>query len=420
MSIYLGNQEVGVSLLTGAEPIGLDEICNHTFASGNVVYNGERIFAYTFARTPITSFYGPNVKRFNNSLDPTADGTSGACVFFGCTNLTSVTFPELLNIGTSSSQFAGCSSLVLTSTSFPKLTTFGNSGYTFQNCTSLVTIDSTIFPSLTTFNDGGHHFEGCTSLVSVSFPNVTTLGASGGNQFKNCTALTTISFPKLTTFGNGGYQFSGCSNLTTVDLPNLTTFGNTGYQFNGCSKLTTVNLPKLTGNTSGGYQFQNCTSLEHIFLPKASLQAGNCFRGCTKLKTAVFPHVGINATQMSGTDFYNCTSLEAVDIKTSRVHNNSFQNCSKMNILVLRNTAMATLSNVNAFTNTPFASGKAGGTIYVKESLISTYQANANWKTILNYQSGAQNSIKTIESTHEDPDAPIDLTLYYIDGTPIA
>ena len=391
MSIYLGNQEVGVSLLTGAEPIGLDEICNHTFCSGDVVYNGERIFAYTFARTPITSFTGPNVKRFNAIIYSTTDG----CTFLGCTSLTSVTFPELLNIGTTGgSQFQDCTSLVLTSISFPKLTTFGSGGYTFYRCTSLVTIDSTIFPKLTTFNAGGYHFSGCTSLTSFS--------------------LTT-----LTTFGNGGYQFSGCSNLTTVDLPNLTTFGNTGYQFNGCSKLTTVNLPKLTGNTSGGYQFQNCTSLEHIFLPKASLAAGNCFRGCTKLVTAVFPHKGINATNMGGTDFYGCTSLEKVDLKVLRLYTNSFQNCSKLNMVVLRNTAMTTLSNVNAFTNTPFAKDKAGGTVYVPASLLASYQGNANWATILGYQSGAQNSIKTIESTHDDPDAPIDLTLYYADGTAI-
>lgn len=362
MSIYFGDQFVGVSPLNGAKPVGLDEICNHTFISGDVVYNGERIYAGTFARTPITSFYGPNVKRFNNTADPTANG-SGIYTFLGCTQLTSVTFPELLNPGTTgSSQFSGCTSLVLTSTSFPKLTTFANGGYTFYGCTSLVTIDSTIFPALTTFNGGGYHF-------------------------------------------------SGCTNLVTVDLPNLTTFGGSGYQFQNCSKLKNVNLPKLTGNTSGGYQFTNCTALEHIFLPKASLQAGNCFRGCTSLKTAVFPHIGISATSMGQNDFYGCSNLEGVDIKTNKVNNQSFYNCTKMNVLILRNTSMATLNNVNAFTGSPFASGKAGGTIYVPSSLIATYQANTNWATILGYGSGAQNSIQAIEgSTYETK---------YFDGTSI-
>ena len=54
--------------------------------------------------------------------------------------------------------------------------------------------------------------------------------------------------------------------------------------------------------------------------------------------------------------------------------------------------------------------------LYVPNDLISSYQSASNWSTILGY---ANNQIKSIESTHTDPNAPIDLTLYYIDGTPI-
>lgn len=363
MSIYLGNQQVAVIMPNETNPVGLDEICNHTFTSGDVVYNGDRIFAGTFMRTPITSITAPNTKRFNHVTNPTTDG-SGVYTFLGCTNLTSVTFPELLNLGTSgTSQFSGCTSLVLTSTSFPKLTTFGG-GYTFDGCTSLVTINSTIFPSLTTFNSGGYHFRNCTSLV-------------------------------------------------TVDLPNLTTFGGGGYIFYGCSALKNVNLPKLTGNNSGNYQFGNCTALEHIYLPKASVAGGSTFRGCTSLKTAVLPG---STTAMGTYEFYGDSNLEAVDLKTSKVGDYGFQGCTKLNMLVLRNTSLASLANTRAFTNTPFASGKAGGTLYVPETLISNYQSATNWVTILGY---TNNSIKSIESTHTDPDAPIDLTLYYADGTAI-
>lgn len=394
MSIYLGNQEVGVTLLNDAAPIGLDEICNHTFVSGDVTYNGERIFAYTFARTPITSFYGPNVKRFNNVADPATDG-NGTCVFLGCTSLTSVTFPELLNLGTAGgSQFQDCTSLVLTSTSFPKLTTFGSGGYTFYRCTSLVTIDSTMFPSLTTFNAGGYQFSGCTSLTTVNLSN-------------------------LTTFGGTGHQFDGCTSLTTVNLPKLTSLGNGGYQFQNCKALTNVNLPLATG-APGNYAFSGCTALEHIFLPKFTLSSTYSFNGCTKLLTAVFPCSGISAVAMGGNTFRGCSKLTSVDIgNVTQIKANEFYNSTVMNTLVLRRTSMVTLANVSAFTGTPFASGKAGGTLYVPESLIDTYKAGTNWVTIFGYGSGEQNSIKSIESTHEDPDAPIDLTLYYIDGTPI-
>ena len=361
--IYFGNQQVSASTLNEVTPVGIDEICDHSFAIGDIVYNGTRLYAGTFIAAPLTSFSGPNVKRFNHVVDPNTDG-SGIYTFFRCPNLVSVDFPELLNPGTSgSSQFSGCSSL--TTLNFPKLTTFGSGGYTFYQCTSLTAVTAAQFPALTTFNGGGYHFAGCTSLV-------------------------------------------------TVDLPTLTTFGGTGYQFNGCTALKNVNLPNLTGNTAGAYQFGGCTSLEHIFLPKASTSGGSTFRGCTKLKTAVLPHKGVTVTSMGTYDFYNDSALEAVDITTTKVGDYGFQNCTKFNILVLRRTSMSALANTRAFNNTPFASGKAGGTLYVPESLISTYQAGTNWVTILGYPN---NQIKSIESTHDDPDAPIDLTLYYVDGT---
>ena len=74
------------------------------------------------------------------------------------------------------------------------------------------------------------------------------------------------------------------------------------------------------------------------------------------------------------------------------------------------------LGNINWFSSTPFASGGTGGTIYVPSARLSAYQSATNWSTIIGY---ANNQIKTIESTHTDPDAPIDLTTHYADGTPI-
>ena len=48
MSIYLGNKQVAVIMPNETKPVGLDEICNHTFISGDVTYDGERIYPYTF------------------------------------------------------------------------------------------------------------------------------------------------------------------------------------------------------------------------------------------------------------------------------------------------------------------------------------------------------------------------------------
>ena len=77
--------------------------------------------------------------------------------------------------------------------------------------------------------------------------------------------------------------------------------------------------------------------------------------------------------------------------------------------LIIRNAnVVPTLGNISWFNNTPFASGKSGGTLYVPSALISSYQSASNWNTILGY---ANNQILPIEgSVYENA---------YADGTPI-
>lgn len=117
----------------------------------------------------------------------------------------------------------------------------------------------------------------------------------------------------------------------------------------------------------------------------------------------------------------DCSNLEKLDVLggTGMLFNNAtFYADAKLNFIVIRRTAgVCTLGHTGAFNGTCFASGGTGGTLYVPNALISSYQSATNWSTILGY---TNNQIKSIESTHTDPTAPIDLTLYYADGTPIS
>lgn len=211
------------------------------------------------------------------------------------------------------------------------------------------------------------------------------------------------------------YAFYGCG-MTSFSAPNVTIFSDkaTGsgvgsYVFANCTNLTTVSMPKLVGTGSGGYQFNKCTSLVNVDMKNVAC-GQHMFDGCTALVEFASAHSGA----MNGYGFNGCTKLERVDLNVSALSTQEFNNCSKLSMLVLRRTAgVPTLSNINAFNNTPFASGKAGGTLYVPNDLIASYQSASNWSTILGY---ANNQIKSIESTHTDLDAPIDLTLYYADG----
>lgn len=100
----------------------------------------------------------------------------------------------------------------------------------------------------------------------------------------------------------------------------------------------------------------------------------------------------------------NNTELLVVDAEyfghpnnVAAIISNEFFGDSKFNVLILRQTyEVAPLSGVEAFNNTPFASGKAGGTLYVPNSMISSYQTASNWSTLLGY---TNNSIVKLEDS---------------------
>ena len=167
--------------------------------------------------------------------------------------------------------------------------------------------------------------------------------------------------------------------------------------------ITKVSLPYATFIPSGFCQ--GCESLERVYAPLVKRLDMNAFSGCSSLQYAVFPLLETGYS----TEFNGCTRLLGADIFGVTLTTKMFYDCEKMATLVLRNpNAICTLSNINVFTNTPFATGKSGGTLYVPQDLISSYQNATNWSTILGY---ANNRILPIEGSIYETQ--------YVDGTPI-
>ena len=107
--------------------------------------------------------------------------------------------------------------------------------------------------------------------------------------------------------------------------------------------------------------------------------------------------------------FENCKKLTTADLAGQSVNLGQFNGCVLLDTLILRRTSSNfTLGNINAFNNTPFASGKTGGTLYVPSTLIASYQSATNWSTILGY---SNNRILPIEGSIYET--------MYGDGTPI-
>ena len=101
---------------------------------------------------------------------------------------------------------------------YNSVTSIGERGlyYAFYGCTGLTSVS---FPNLTSIGNYGlsHAFYGCTGLTgSVSFPSLTSIGDSGlYSTFSGCKGLKEVHF-KSSLSGNSQCTASnmGCSNAT--------------------------------------------------------------------------------------------------------------------------------------------------------------------------------------------------------------
>lgn len=269
------------------------------------------------------------------------------------------------------------------------------------------TLTSYTNSNVTTLSESA--FRSCTSLANASFPNLTTIMAY---CFQSCIHLTSLSAPNVTKVG--GYAFNGCTNLETLSIGTLSEIGSNGfrgctklsspivltdtrlqdYTFYGCQRLPSVTVDNVTTIYSNA--FQNCKALTSISLPSVTSMSSSAFNGCTNLTSvSLNPNFeGTGGTSM----FANCANLEVLDLKNIKsIGTGVFENDAKLATLVLRKSgSICTLANTNAFNNTPFASSGTGGTLYVPQDLIASYQSANRWSTILGYPN---NQIKAIEGS---------------------
>ena len=148
--------------------------------------------------------------------------------------------------------------------------------------------------------------------------------------------------------------------LEKVNLPMVTALDS--YIFSTCSALVDVNLPRLTGMQMAN--FENCTALTELIFPSIS-------------------SIGNNS------NFQGCVCLQKVDFGRKEIQNKarfsqySFRNCAALNVIILRaENYIWSLGSTNNFDGTPFAAGGTGGTVYVPEALIESYQTATNWSTL--------------------------------------
>lgn len=133
-------------------------------------------------------------------------------------------------------------------------------------------------------------------------------------------------------------------------------------------------------------------SITSIYSSTPTLR-NSAFRGASNLVNVDLPEL----TAVSNTAFYDCTNLEFLDFpKVSSIQVSAF-GYTKLKTLILRRNSVVTLININSFIYTPFGNTGTGGKLYVPQSLISAYQNNATWASLLSQN--ANNQILAIEGS---------------------
>lgn len=165
--------------------------------------------------------------------------------------------------------------------------------------------------------------------------------------------------------------------LKEVELPNAKTIGMA--VFASATALETVKLDSVETLivSSQDQQFYACSNLKNVSMNSLKVVGNASFDGCTSLKQVYFPSL----TRAGGNGFVN-SGLETARFPVlSTIGTNAFRS-SKLATLILEGSAMVTLDNISAFTNTPIANGT--GYIYVPQSLIEEYKVATNWVTYAN------------------------------------
>lgn len=137
------------------------------------------------------------------------------------------------------------------------------------------------------------------------------------------------------------------------------------------NRLTAVSLPNATKLDSNA--FQNCDVLATVSVPKVAEFGTNVFQNNKALKAIDLPST---VTEITGYMFDGCVALESFTVPASvtTIAANAFKGCTALKTLVLEGDAVKTLSNVSAFTNTPFKTADSGAKIVVKAELLEDYK----------------------------------------------
>ena len=221
--------------------------------------------------------------------------------------------------------------------------------YAFRSCSELNTFYA---PNCYCFN--ANAFDNCKSLGAysgyITLSNTTTLGTA---VFRSC-GFSSISgsevhCPFLSEIGSEAFEYTSIESIYTPMLSRINSSA-----FSGAAHLSSIIFDSVY--LIGSYAFSECYSLSSSIIFRQHLSIlQHAFQLCTNIQTVYFyPKSGyLTSTTISNYAFYSCRSLLSVYILTS--------------------------DSVTAYANYAFSNTNPSMTIFVPESLYSTYIVSDGW-----------------------------------------
>ena len=181
--------------------------------------------------------------------------------------------------------------------------------------------------------------------------------------------VSNISGPEVEMVQNDAFQNP---KMVTLSLPKCVRFFESTLR--NATLLESVTLPLL--QMTANHNFRDCPALESLSLPELTNIGTYNFYGCSSLEELNIPKVGI----ITDNSIWSLPSLTSLTLPSVTQIRNAIRSCANLTDLFLPSSTYASITNGNAFSDTPIKSGT--GHVWVNDNLYNNYISGANWSSL--------------------------------------